>query len=281
MTGRERFVAAVLAFMLSIGNLEAQSLLRGRATNAVDGRPLADVLVRSVGDRTTITRTNTAGGFALEIDGFPARVVATRIGSAPETLMVRDSSGVRFRLQPAPLSLSPSLISTERSYSAASSAAIRELDIRLRPRESSQELLRLAPGLVIAQHAGGGKAEQLYLRGFDADHGTDVATSVDGIPVNMVPHAHGQGYADLHWLMPEVVESAEVRKGPFDARDGDFATAGSVSFRTVDRIQAARIATRAERSGCVRQLPSRHLGATPPKPVVSSRRRCNSATALS
>jgi outer membrane receptor protein involved in Fe transport len=94
------------------------------------------------------------------------------------------------------------------------------------------------PGLVIAQHGGGGKAEQIFLRGFDADHGTDVAVTVDGVPVNMVSHAHGQGYADLHFLMPEVVERVDARKGPFDVRDGDFATAGAVAFHTRDRLDA-------------------------------------------
>ncbi|MFN2567754.1 MAG: TonB-dependent receptor, partial [Gemmatimonadaceae bacterium] len=116
---------------------------------------------------------------------------------------------------------------------------------QLRPRASSQELLTLAPGLVIAQHAGGGKAEQIFLRGFDADHGTDVALSVDGTPVNMVSHAHGQGYADLHFLIPDVVERVDVRKGPSDARDGDFATAGSVSLTTRDRVAERLLAVRA------------------------------------
>ena len=91
----------------------------------------------------------------------------------------------------------------ERPFSAASSRSVRQLDLRLRPVRSSQEILQLAPGLVIAQHGGGGKAEQIFLRGFDADHGTDVAISADGIPVNMVSHGHGQGYADLHFLIPE------------------------------------------------------------------------------
>jgi hypothetical protein len=71
-----------------------------------------------------------------------------------------------------------------------------KLDIKLRPVINSQEILRLVPGLFIGQHAGGGKAEQIFLRGFDLDHGTDIQLTVDGIPVNMVSHAHGQGYAD-------------------------------------------------------------------------------------
>lgn len=135
--------------------------------------------------------------------------------------------------------LDPVVVRGDRSYSAASSTTVRGIDLAIRPRASSQDLLRLAPGLVISQHAGGGKAEQIFLRGFDADHGTDVAISVDGTPVNMVSHAHGQGYADLHFVIPEVVEAVEVNKGPFSATDGDFATAGSVMLRTRDRISGA------------------------------------------
>jgi outer membrane cobalamin receptor len=78
---------------------------------------------------------------------------------------------------------------------------------------SSQEILRKVPGLFIGQHAGGGKAEQIFLRGFDIDHGTDIAISVDGMPVNMVSHAHGQGYADLHFVIPETVEKIDFGKG--------------------------------------------------------------------
>ena len=71
------------------------------------------------------------------------------------------------------------------------------------------------PGLFIGQHAGGGKAEQLFLRGFDLDHGTDIRLTVDGMPVNMVSHAHGQGYADLHFVIPELVEGVDFKKGPY------------------------------------------------------------------
>jgi hypothetical protein len=136
----------------------------------------------------------------------------------------------------AAMSLDSVVVIADPAFSTASSHIARGLDLQLRPRESSQELLRLAPGLVIAQHAGGGKAEQIFLRGFDADHGTDVAVSVDGTPVNLVSHAHGQGYADLHFLIPEVVDAVEVRKGPYDAADGDLATAGAVRLRTRDRV---------------------------------------------
>jgi outer membrane cobalamin receptor len=98
-------------------------------------------------------------------------------------------------------------------------------------RKFSQEILRKVPGLFIGQHAGGGKAEQIFLRGFDIDHGTDIAISVDGMPVNMVSHAHGQGYADLHFVIPETVEKIDFGKGTYYASKGDFATAGYVTFK--------------------------------------------------
>ncbi len=128
------------------------------------------------------------------------------------------------------------LVTGERVYSTASSRSIRDFDLNVRPVSTAQDMLRLAPGLVIAQHAGGGKAEQIFLRGFDADHGTDVAISSDGIPVNMVSHGHGQGYADIHFAIPELVESIDVFKGPYFARYGNFSTAGAVQFHTKDRI---------------------------------------------
>jgi hypothetical protein len=113
---------------------------------------------------------------------------------------------------------------------------ISKIDLQTTPVNSSQEILRKVPGLFIGQHAGGGKAEQIFLRGFDIDHGTDIAVSVDGMPVNMVSHAHGQGYADLHFVIPETVEKIDFGKGTYYANKGDFATAGYVSFLTKEKI---------------------------------------------
>jgi outer membrane receptor for Fe3+-dicitrate len=113
---------------------------------------------------------------------------------------------------------------------------INKVDLQLRPVNSSQDLLRLIPGLFIAQHAGGGKAEQIFLRGFDCDHGTDFASFVDGIPVNMISHAHGQGYADMHFLTPETVSELDVYKGPYFAKFGDLATSGAGDFKTYNYL---------------------------------------------
>ncbi|TRX21725.1 TonB-dependent receptor [Flavobacterium franklandianum] len=119
--------------------------------------------------------------------------------------------------------------------------AISKIDLLTAPVNSSQEVLRKIPGLFIGQHAGGGKAEQIFLRGFDIDHGTDLAISVDGIPVNMVSHAHGQGYADLHFVIPETIEKIDFGKGTYYANKGDFATAGYVAFQTKEAVDKSII----------------------------------------
>ncbi len=99
------------------------------------------------------------------------------------------------------------------------------------------EALEMVPGLIVTQHAGDGKANQYFLRGFNLDHGTDFATYVGGVPVNMPSHAHGQGYTDLNFLIPELVDRISYRKGPYYAAEGDFSSAGAAHidyFRTLD-----------------------------------------------
>ena len=114
---------------------------------------------------------------------------------------------------------------------------ISKIDLKVNPVNNSQEILRKVPGLFIGQHAGGGKAEQIFLRGFDIDHGTDITLSVDGMPINMVSHAHGQGYSDLHFMIPETIQKIDFGKGPYYANQGDFNTAGYVNFSTKNAIK--------------------------------------------
>jgi outer membrane cobalamin receptor len=112
--------------------------------------------------------------------------------------------------------------------SAATEQTRTARDLELRPTNTPSDVMRLVPGVIIGQHHGGGKADQILFRGFDSDHGTDFQVSVDGIPVNMVSHAHGQGYADLHWLIPETIDRVEVYKGSYYPHLGDFATSGAI-----------------------------------------------------
>ena len=110
------------------------------------------------------------------------------------------------------------------------------VDVKTNPVKSSQEILRKVPGLIIGQHAGGGKAEQIFLRGFDIDHGTDIAINVDGLPVNMVSHAHGQGYSDMHFIIPETIDNIDFGKGPYYAHKGNFNTAGYIDLQLRKQI---------------------------------------------
>ncbi|PDT90886.1 TonB-dependent receptor [Bradyrhizobium sp. Y36] len=121
--------------------------------------------------------------------------------------------------------------------SMASEITITGEQLNARPFTRPGEALEAVPGLIVTQHSGEGKANQYFLRGYNLDHGTDLAITVDGVPVNMRTHAHGQGYADLNWLIPETVAAMDVRKGPYFADEGDFASAGSVHIGLIDRTR--------------------------------------------
>jgi outer membrane receptor protein involved in Fe transport len=119
----------------------------------------------------------------------------------------------------------------------ASQITISGEELNARPVTRPGEILEAVPGLIVTQHSGDGKANQYFLRGFNLDHGTDLAISVDGMPVNMRTHAHGQGYADLNFLIPELISSVNIRKGPYFADEGDFSSVGSVHINLLDSIK--------------------------------------------
>lgn len=128
------------------------------------------------------------------------------------------------------------------SSDAASQGTIRAELLKSRPALRPGEVLEFVPGVIVTQHSGDGKANQYFLRGFNLDHGTDFATTVNGLPVNMPTNAHGQGYSDLNFLIPELVDRIEYRKGPYFAKNGDFAAAGSADIayrRTLEEGFAA------------------------------------------
>ncbi len=127
--------------------------------------------------------------------------------------------------------------STAERPAAASEIMVPAEALAARPIARIGEALEATPGLIVMQHSGEGKANQFFLRGFNLDHGTDLAITVDGMPVNMRTHAHGQGYADLNFLIPELLGGLRVRKGPYFADDGDFATAGALRLDLVDALE--------------------------------------------
>lgn len=126
----------------------------------------------------------------------------------------------------------------ERPVAASSQQFIPDKEYLLQPQGRPAQVLRLIPGFIAVEHSGGaGKADQYFLRGFDADHGTDIAFFADGMPINLRTHVHGQGYTDLNFIIPETIDGVEVHKGSYLPEFGDFATAGAVNFRTRDIVR--------------------------------------------
>ncbi|WP_343729828.1 TonB-dependent receptor [Duganella sp.] len=119
---------------------------------------------------------------------------------------------------------------------AASAGTVTQEELAARTVYRPGEMLEAVPGLVVSQHSGEGKANQFYLRGFNLDHGTDLRTTVDGMPVNQRSHAHGQGWTDLNFLIPELAVRLDYKKGPYSAEEGDFASAGTASVVYANRL---------------------------------------------
>ncbi len=243
---------------LSVLAYSQQSSIEGMVIDKESGAPVQGASV--ILERSSRgSSTDTEGRFAIRQVNAGNHVVAvSAVGysrqSKPVTVLEGQAVSLSFTISSNLLNIAEVAVTGERTFSAASSEALRAIDFELRPKQSAQDLLRVVPGLVIAQHAGGGKAEQIYIRGFDADHGTDINLSVDGVPVNMVSHGHGQGYADLHFVIPEVVEGIDVYKGPYFAQFGDLATAGSVRLRTIDVLDKNRLSVEGGKFGSYRVL---------------------------
>jgi len=238
----KKLLLPVLLFLLSTLNLFASTVVGGLSGMILDdaaNTPLNGVNV-SIDNIKLVS--DSSGNFtfsAVEIGQHT--VVVEKVGYLTQRVSINIEANtvktLRIYLKYNALKLSEVLIKSERATSAATSSVLKEIDFQLRPVNSAQDMLRNVPGLFTAQHAGGGKAEQIFIRGFDCDHGTDFAGYLDGIPINMPSHGHGQGYLDMHFLIPETVKDIEVYKGPYFAELGDFATAGAVKFKTLDRLE--------------------------------------------
>ena len=193
--------------------------------------------------------TNENGQFILDKTSDNDVLTITALGFKKKTQLVNGSEKTII-LTSSSFNIEEIVISKKNN----AISQIMKLDLQNSPVNSSQEILRKVPGLFIGQHAGGGKAEQIFLRGFDIDHGTDIALSVDGMPVNMVSHAHGQGYADLHFVIPETLDKIDFGKGSYYANKGDFATAGYVAFKTKEKIDNNSISLEVGKFNTIRTL---------------------------
>ena len=217
-------------------------VVRGQIIDKETRQPLEDAVI-GLPALGRVVRSDALGVFSLpSLEPGSYLLSISHLGYASQeiTIQVRPggTNSLSIELAPAPLQLADVTISREDGR-LSGLTAISALDLELRPLRSSQDALRYVPGLFIAQHAGGGKAEQIFLRGFDIDHGTDIALTVDGMPVNMVSHAHGQGYADLHFLIPETIERINFDKGMYEAEQGNFNTAGYAGFETKNALESS------------------------------------------
>lgn len=200
--------------------------------------PIGNVLIE-YNHGNTHTHSEPDGSFKLHFQSFPDTLVISHEGYDQKEWIVNSTTDYEKKvifLQRKPIEISEIIINHTSFLSD-----ITKVDLNKFPVNSAQDLLRKVPGLFIAQHAGGGKAEQIFLRGFDADHGTDVSVNVDGMPVNIVSHAHGQGYSDLHFVIPETINNIDFGKGAYYADRGDFNTAGYVDFKTYGSLKNSMI----------------------------------------
>lgn len=153
---------------------------------------------------------------------------------------------------------------------AASEGVVGYRDFEDRALSRVGELAEVIPGVVATQHSGEGKANQFFLRGFNLDHGTDFSVKVDGVPVNLRTHGHGQGYLDLNFVIPELVERIDYRKGPYSAETGDFSSAGSADYTTVRSLREDFVEIGAGQYGYFRGVGAVGLSPRPSSALIAA-----------
>jgi hypothetical protein len=252
-------VVSVLAFILVAVALAQAQASRLVGTVRDDGGtvlPHVTVELRSADGSSRLAQTDEAGRFEFQSVGAGSYQVSyTLINFAtsrrnvimPPDGTVRADAALHFALN------ADVTVTAKRTFTnlanvehpeedlvgiaqAASQGAIVARQLEQRPLMRDGEVLEAVPGVIVTQHSGEGKANQYFLRGFNLDHGTDMATAVVGIPVNMPTHAHGQGYTDLNFVMPELIGGVQFSKGPYYGDQGDFATAGSSNINYVTAL---------------------------------------------
>lgn len=251
-------IQMVIALVLTASAASAQTGSVSGTVRDDSGGVLPGVVVQVAQPGVPAVRTDTDGQGAYAIGGLrpgPATVSFLLINFAANrrevTIAAAQTAKVDAVMQ---LSLSADVTVTGKATftnladaanpaenlvgiaQSASQGAITARQLEARPVMRSGEVLETVPGVVISQHSGEGKANQYYLRGFNLDHGTDFATSVVGIPVNLPTHAHGHGYSDLNFLIPELISGVQFSKGPYFAEQGDFATAGAANINYTNSL---------------------------------------------
>ena len=223
----------LITFALST-TLFAQQNISGSVIDGNTNQPVEGASVTLM-PNNKLTITDAMGRFSFKGNyNTEAAVTVSSIGYSQVIYSVTDlHKNNLIAIKPASINLTDVVIINNAGNQYK---VISKTDIAMRGVNNSQEVLRIIPGIVIGQHQGGGKAEQIFLRGFDADHGTDFREDVDGMPINMASHAHGQGFADSHFIIPETIESVDFKKGPYTASKGDYCTTGFVDFNTKNTL---------------------------------------------
>jgi hypothetical protein len=230
----------LLICLSSSSSIAQNASVQGRAVGSYSKAPISNITVVLKGTDNK-TKTDSAGHYSFT-DILPKKYTLLfykdNFFNTERDIDLKENEALKMDvyLNPKMIELKAAQVSSSKATSAASSEIISTLDMELRPRNSAQDLLKSVPGIFTAQHQGGAKAEQMFVRGFDCDHGTDINLSLDGVPVNLPSHAHGQGYADMHFLIADVVSSLDVYKGPYQAQFGDFYTGAAVAFHTYDTL---------------------------------------------
>jgi hypothetical protein len=273
---RPRAVLALCLVALLPAAVAAQTTLSGRVTDQV-GNPMSGVTVEATANQGTPSQTATDANGTYHFDALsPGRYAVTfsalNFGDVrrPDIDVGRGAPvqvDVTMRV-----SLNASVVVTASDTfrnladlshpeedlvgvaAAASEGAVTAQQIESRPIMRAGEVLESVPGVIISQHSGEGKANQYYLRGFNLDHGTDFATTVAGLPVNLPSNAHGQGYSDLNFLIPELVTGVQFKKGPYDADSGDFSAAGSANIDYASVLDHPLLSTSVGEDGWARTL---------------------------
>ena len=234
-----RLFLVTILFVATVASAQTSPQLSGSIVDA-SGAAIAGADVHVLGGDGTVQRTVhsgtdgsfvfsglAAGNYRLVVmsPGFETKEIALTIGTTGEQTTLRISLAVK--------SVSTTVEVQDRAdnlvgiASSAGQVTVGAEELQNRPILRSGEVLETLPGLVITQHAGGGKANQYFLRGFNLDHGTDIAIFLDGMPLNLPSHAHGEGYSDMNTVIPEFVQRVDARKGPYYAEIGDFGSAGN------------------------------------------------------
>lgn len=229
------FLCSFLLFLINqSSHAQQQRSLSGHVADSTKRTSLSGITIQLLPGNTSAVTNENGRFYFKDVPASAKTINISAVGYQKISFPISTfKSGQHILLSPRLTTLSDVVIMGNHSNPYQ---AISESDIRMRGVSNSQEVLRFVPGLFIGQHQGGGKAEQIFLRGFDNDHGTDINMSVDGMPINMVSHAHGQGYADSHFIIPETIANTTYKKGSYDADKGDLAVTGFVDFHTANVI---------------------------------------------